>query len=173
MLTRPSLLPHRTAVWLWFVSAFNHIVNFLQGLLKGHDQTANVILQNCVERVYSTQGVESVPLGLYIIRGDNMWVPPYFLHVRSMCPFETRWSTFNVSMCPFETRWSTFNDSMCPFETRWSKFNVSMYRLRVAAHHGTFTFTARSLANLMSTWIASKISQQFGQHLSSMWCIDC
>lgn len=44
-------------------------------MLKGFDQTTNVILQDCHERVFSaTAGVEQVPLGLYIIRGDNMYV---------------------------------------------------------------------------------------------------
>lgn len=44
-------------------------------MLKGFDQTTNIILQDCHERVFSpTAGVEQVPLGLYIIRGDNMWV---------------------------------------------------------------------------------------------------
>lgn len=42
-------------------------------MLKGFDQTTNIILQDCHERVFSpTAGVEQVPLGLYIIRGDNM-----------------------------------------------------------------------------------------------------
>lgn len=46
-----------------------------QGVLKGFDQTTNIILQDCHERVFSpTAGVEQVPLGLYIIRGDNMCV---------------------------------------------------------------------------------------------------
>jgi U6 snRNA-associated Sm-like protein LSm8 len=44
-------------------------------MLKGFDQTTNIILQDCHERVFSpTAGVEQVPLGLYIIRGDNMCV---------------------------------------------------------------------------------------------------
>ncbi|RHZ79053.1 hypothetical protein Glove_152g43 [Diversispora epigaea] len=43
------------------------------GLLKGFDQTINVILSNCHERIYSeTEGVERMNLGLYIIRGDNI-----------------------------------------------------------------------------------------------------
>lgn len=45
------------------------------GVLKGFDQTTNIILQECHERVFSTtSGVEQVPLGLYIIRGDNIAV---------------------------------------------------------------------------------------------------
>jgi len=44
-----------------------------QGTLKGFDQTINLILDDSHERVYSTsQGVEQVILGLYIIRGDNV-----------------------------------------------------------------------------------------------------
>ena len=42
--------------------------------MKGYDQSVNVILDECHERVYSSnRGVEQVILGLYIIRGDNMW----------------------------------------------------------------------------------------------------
>lgn len=45
------------------------------GTLKGFDQTINLILDDSHERVYSTsQGVEQVILGLYIIRGDNVAV---------------------------------------------------------------------------------------------------
>ena len=48
---------------------------FHQGTLKGCDQTVNLILENSHERVYSSSaGVEKVPLGLYIVRGDNMYV---------------------------------------------------------------------------------------------------
>lgn len=41
--------------------------------MKGFDQTTNLVLENCHERVYSVgAGVEQLVLGLYIIRGDNM-----------------------------------------------------------------------------------------------------
>lgn len=43
----------------------------------GFDQTTNVILSDSTERVYSMEeGVEEVPLGLYIVRGDNIVSPP-------------------------------------------------------------------------------------------------
>lgn len=43
------------------------------GTLAGHDQVQNLILNEAHERVYSTDGpVEQVPLGLYVIRGDNL-----------------------------------------------------------------------------------------------------
>ena len=45
------------------------------GVLKGFDQTTNVVFEACNERVFSaTAGVEQVKLGLYIIRGDNIAV---------------------------------------------------------------------------------------------------
>ncbi|OTF75872.1 Lsm1-like protein [Euroglyphus maynei] len=45
------------------------------GTLKGFDQTINIIMEECHERVYSVSaGVEQVFLGLYIIRGDNVYV---------------------------------------------------------------------------------------------------
>ncbi|GAA5930224.1 hypothetical protein JCM1841_000608 [Sporobolomyces salmonicolor] len=43
------------------------------GELQGFDQTTNVILASSTERVYSLEeGVEEVPLGVYIVRGDNI-----------------------------------------------------------------------------------------------------
>ena len=43
------------------------------GTLLGNDQVQNLILNDAVERVYSDDAdVEEVPLGLYLIRGDNL-----------------------------------------------------------------------------------------------------
>ena len=45
----------------------------VQGRLKGFDQCINIILEDSHERVYSSsEPVEKVPLGLYVIRGQNM-----------------------------------------------------------------------------------------------------
>lgn len=45
------------------------------GVLRGYDQATNVIVDDCVERVFSTKaGVEHLELGLYVIRGDNIAV---------------------------------------------------------------------------------------------------
>lgn len=63
---------------LWCVCSFfscaGHVsLSLLQGTLKGFDQTINLILHDAHERVYSPDaGVELVPLGLYVIRGDNV-----------------------------------------------------------------------------------------------------
>lgn len=44
-----------------------------QGKLKGNDNFCNLILSDSVEREYSSdKGVEMIPLGLYMIKGDNM-----------------------------------------------------------------------------------------------------
>ena len=45
-------------------------------MLKGFDQTTNVVLDKCHERVYHGyhEPAEDVALGLYIIRGDNLFV---------------------------------------------------------------------------------------------------
>lgn len=43
------------------------------GTLLGNDQVQNLILNDAVERVHSADAdVEEVPLGLYVIRGDNL-----------------------------------------------------------------------------------------------------
>lgn len=44
-----------------------------KGRLKGNDNYCNVILSDSVEREYSSdKGVEMIPLGLYMIKGDNV-----------------------------------------------------------------------------------------------------
>ncbi|UZJ57135.1 hypothetical protein CBS101457_006455 [Exobasidium rhododendri] len=41
------------------------------GTLRGVDNVGSVILSGCIERIFSAEsGVEEVPLGLYIVRGD-------------------------------------------------------------------------------------------------------
>jgi U6 snRNA-associated Sm-like protein LSm8 len=41
----------------------------------GHDQVQNLILKEAMELLYSKEeSVEQVPLGLYVIRGDNVAV---------------------------------------------------------------------------------------------------
>jgi U6 snRNA-associated Sm-like protein LSm8 len=42
--------------------------------MVGYDQLQNLALQDSVERVYLNSQVDLVPLGLYIIRGDNVAV---------------------------------------------------------------------------------------------------
>ena len=44
------------------------------GILKGLDQVVNVVLSNTEERVFTPDGVDRQPLGLYLIRGDNVAV---------------------------------------------------------------------------------------------------
>ncbi|CAE7217935.1 unnamed protein product [Rhizoctonia solani] len=41
------------------------------GTLVGFDQRSNVVLSDSIERIYSPdEGVEEVPLGLYLVKGD-------------------------------------------------------------------------------------------------------
>mmetsp|Transcript_25529 Transcript_25529/g.37693 ORF Transcript_25529/g.37693 Transcript_25529/m.37693 type:complete len:95 (+) Transcript_25529:89-373(+) len=45
------------------------------GILRGFDQTVNIVLEESHERVFSSSaGVEQVVLGLYVVRGDNIAV---------------------------------------------------------------------------------------------------
>ncbi|ALC44810.1 CG2021 [Drosophila busckii] len=63
-------------------SYINHTVSIITadgrnfiGTLKGFDQTINIIIEECHERVFSTTaGIEQIVLGLHIIRGDNIAV---------------------------------------------------------------------------------------------------
>ena len=53
--------------------------SFEQGVLAGFDQKSNVVLSESKERVYSMdEGVEEIPLGLYLVKGDMM----YAIHFR-------------------------------------------------------------------------------------------
>jgi len=41
------------------------------GIMAGFDQKSNVVLSDSKERVYSMdEGVEEIPLGLYLVKGD-------------------------------------------------------------------------------------------------------
>ncbi|EKX72824.1 U6 snRNA-associated Sm-like protein LSm8, putative [Theileria equi strain WA] len=43
------------------------------GVLKGFDQLTNLVLYNCIERVYHVDSpVEELELGIYVVRGDNV-----------------------------------------------------------------------------------------------------
>lgn len=44
----------------------------LVGKLVGTDQASNLILEKCEERVFSSEGTEIVPLGLFLLRGDSL-----------------------------------------------------------------------------------------------------
>ena len=45
--------------------------------MAGFDQKSNVVLSESKERVYSPdEGVEEIPLGLYLVKGDMMCVLP-------------------------------------------------------------------------------------------------
>ncbi|KIP07317.1 hypothetical protein PHLGIDRAFT_127754 [Phlebiopsis gigantea 11061_1 CR5-6] len=43
------------------------------GVMAGFDQKSNVVLSDSKERVYSVEeGVEEIPLGLYLVKGDQI-----------------------------------------------------------------------------------------------------
>ncbi|EMD35620.1 hypothetical protein CERSUDRAFT_116344 [Gelatoporia subvermispora B] len=43
------------------------------GVMAGFDQKSNVVLSDSKERVYSMdEGVEEIPLGLYLVKGDQI-----------------------------------------------------------------------------------------------------
>jgi U6 snRNA-associated Sm-like protein LSm8 len=45
--------------------------------MVGFDQKSNVVLSESKERIYSIDvGVEEIPLGLYLVKGDMMCVLP-------------------------------------------------------------------------------------------------
>ncbi|WFD03423.1 snRNP Sm proteins [Malassezia obtusa] len=42
-------------------------------MLRGYDALGSLVLSHCVERIFSSDaGVEEVPLGVYVLRGDSI-----------------------------------------------------------------------------------------------------
>ena len=44
------------------------------GILKGYDQTLNIVLQNTIERIFTLEAFSQEKLGLYMLRGDSIAV---------------------------------------------------------------------------------------------------
>ena len=42
------------------------------GKLIGYDSSVNLIISNTIMRIFSLTGTETLDLGLYVIRGDNI-----------------------------------------------------------------------------------------------------
>ena len=59
-------------------------------MLAGYDQKSNVVLSDSKERVYSLdEGVEEVPLGLYLVKGDMMCVARCCAFFSALSPLAT------------------------------------------------------------------------------------
>ena len=64
---------NRRMLSVYFYNMRSTDIRRFQGILAGFDQRSNVVLSNSTERVYSLEeGVEEVPLGLYLVKGDMM-----------------------------------------------------------------------------------------------------
>lgn len=59
----------------------------------------NLILSDSVEREYSSEGVEMVPLGLYMIKGDNVYVQSTLLTCPRCSPSKAI-SIDPILLCP-------------------------------------------------------------------------
>ena len=55
------------------ISVITNEGRVFNGVLKSFDQSMNMVISQCIEKVYSVdEGVEFIKMGLYIIRGDNV-----------------------------------------------------------------------------------------------------
>jgi len=55
------------------VSVITNEGRVFTGVLKSFDQSMNMVISNCFEKVYSTdEAVNFIKMGLYMIRGDNV-----------------------------------------------------------------------------------------------------
>lgn len=56
-----------------------------KGTLVGWDQRSNIVLSDCIERRFSLEsGAVETPLGVYLVKGDQMYV--YYLIICSPLP---------------------------------------------------------------------------------------
>ena len=50
--------------------------------MAGFDQKSNIVLADSKERVYSLdEGVEEIPLGLYLVKGEMMFVVSHLIYI--------------------------------------------------------------------------------------------
>ncbi|KAI9205396.1 uncharacterized protein BJ171DRAFT_598506 [Polychytrium aggregatum] len=54
------------------VEIITHDGRVYLGTLKGLDQSTNVILTNTILRSFTREGTEDSPIGLFLVRGDNI-----------------------------------------------------------------------------------------------------
>lgn len=55
------------------VSVITNEGRVFSGVVKSFDQSMNLVLQDCFEKIYSLdEGVVFIKMGLYMIRGDNV-----------------------------------------------------------------------------------------------------
>ncbi len=55
------------------VSVITNEGRVFTGVLKSFDQSMNMVLQDCFEKIYSLEeGVNFIKMGVYMIRGDNV-----------------------------------------------------------------------------------------------------
>lgn len=70
--------------------------------MAGYDQKSNVVLSDSKERVYSMdEGVEEIPLGLYLVKGDQMCVILVHLSLLTAPVEDTSFFCFYGSSCVF------------------------------------------------------------------------
>jgi U6 snRNA-associated Sm-like protein LSm8 len=56
-----------------FVTVITTEGKVYKGRLKSFDQSMNIVLSECVEKVYSLEiGIQNLSMGLYMIRGDTV-----------------------------------------------------------------------------------------------------
>ena len=73
--------------------------------MAGYDQKSNVVLSDSKERVYSMdEGVEEIPLGLYLVKGDMMYAPSTvfllsFIYICCSCPRFSDFQRHQLNPC--------------------------------------------------------------------------
>ena len=86
--------------------------------MAGYDQKSNVVLSDSKERVYSMdEGVEEIPLGLYLVKGDQMCVILIHLFLVTTPAEDTSFVCFYDSIC---ASGSSFAVLACSSES-WTK----------------------------------------------------
>jgi U6 snRNA-associated Sm-like protein LSm8 len=73
-----AIVVHSSCLKFTFTPNNSHA--YPKGVLAGFDQKSNIVLADSKERVYSLdEGVEEIPLGLYLVKGEMMFVVPLYI----------------------------------------------------------------------------------------------
>ena len=100
-LTRPGCVPpSRAEKMLVCLRDGRKII----GILRSFDQFANIVLEQAQERVIVGKRFADVPLGLYVIRGENVVLLGTMVRARSLRPSAARAPPCSSASCDWHRR---------------------------------------------------------------------
>ena len=76
----------------------------LIGTLRSVDQFANLVLQDCIERIHVGKQFGDIPRGIFVVRGENVVRKTTFLNVGIMFFLFIKWDTLIMEVNVKDTK---------------------------------------------------------------------